>query len=445
MEAVSRRFLASLGLITAAAAAWRIWYVVDVVNPRIRKLGLSDELFYHLQARFVADGLGFVNPFAQFFEHRSIPTAIHPPLYTVFLSFPAKLGLDTILEQRIFTALLGAGTVFLIGILGRRLVSPRVGLIAAGIAAVSPALWVNDAVIGLETLYAFLVVLALLATYRFWDRPTLPNALLLGLWLALATITRSEGLILAVLIAIPTVVLVRGVDTRRKLQFLGAIAAVGLVVVGPWVIRNLTTFERTTTLGTGFGGVLAYGNCDATYGGPMLGFWDDSCSLKGYPKFQEESVVDGHARQKGWDYVSNHLRRLPVVVAARVGRVWGLFRPVQDVEFNEVFERRGHDASWAVMIGYFALLPFSIGGLVVMRRRRIPIFPMLAVAASITITVALSFSITRYRAAFDAVMPVLAAIAIDALLRWRAQHRHADEPAPAVAAHERKAPEIVPL
>ena len=370
---------------------------------------------------------------------------MHPPLYTVFLSFPAKLGLDTILEQRIFTALLGAGTVFLLGILGRRLVSPRVGLIAAGIAAVSPALWVNDAVIGLETLYAFLVVLALIATYRFWNRPTLPNALLLGLWLALATITRSEGLILAVLIAIPTVVLVRGVDTRRKLQFLGAIAAVGLVVVGPWVVRNLTTFERTTTLGNGFGGVLAYGNCDATYGGPMLGFWDDSCSLKGYPKFQEESVVDMHARQQGWDYVSNHLRRLPVVVAARVGRVWGLFRPVQDVELNEVFERRGHDASWAVMIGYFALLPFSIGGLVVMRRRRIPIFPMLAVAASITITVALSFSITRYRAAFDAVTPVLAAIAIDALLRWRAQHRHVDEPAPAVAAHEREAPEIVPL
>ena len=39
----------------------------------------------------------------------------------MFLAIPAKLGIDTCSQQRIVTALLGAGTVFLIGILARRL------------------------------------------------------------------------------------------------------------------------------------------------------------------------------------------------------------------------------------------------------------------------------------------------------------------------------------
>ena len=45
-------------------------------------------------------------------------------------------------------------------------------------------------------------------------------------------------------------------------------AVVALVIIGPWVVRNLTTFEKPSLLGTGFGWVLAYGNCDATFSGP---------------------------------------------------------------------------------------------------------------------------------------------------------------------------------
>ena len=81
----------------------------------------------------------------------------------------------------------------------------------------------------------------------------------------------------------------------------------------------------------------------------------------------------------------------------------------------------GTSASWAVLIGYYLLMPFAIVGLVVMRRRRIPIFPYIAIAVSVTITVAMSFGITRYRAPVDTVIPVLAAIALDAI--WRRARR----------------------
>ncbi|MFI5053924.1 MAG: glycosyltransferase family 39 protein [Acidimicrobiia bacterium] len=420
----SRRFLTRLGLITAGAAAWRIWYVVGPVMSRIPHLGLDDEFFYSAQARLVADGKGFLNPFGYFAPlsspaHRVFQTAVHPPLYTIFLAFPARLGLDTPQEQRLFTALLGCATVFLVGILGRRIAGDRAGLIAALLAAAYPALWSNDSMLGLETLYGFLVILALLAVYRMWNRPTLPNAALVALWLALATLTRSEGVILFGLMALPTIVLVPGVVRKDRFKMLGVMSLVALVLVGPWVLRNLTTFEKPTLLGSGFGWVLLDGSCDATFYGPKLGYWDDSCSLKGYPHDLEETLVDQRARTKALNYIGDHKARLPVVVLARIGRVWDLYRPVQNVEFNTVGERRGRATSWAILIGYYLLLPGAILGLVVMRRRRIPIFPFIAIAAATTITVAMSFGITRYRAPVDVVLPVLAAVAIDAALRRR--------------------------
>jgi 4-amino-4-deoxy-L-arabinose transferase-like glycosyltransferase len=418
MRASSRRFLARLAVITLGAAVWRIWYVLGPVTDRIQRL-TGDEFFYNWQARYFADGRWFTNPFLLHNQHVTEPTALHPPLYTVFLAIPSRLGFTTPTEHRIATALLGAGTVALVGLLGRRLAGDRAGLIAAVLAAAYPPLWSNDSVIGLETLYCFLVVLALLAVYRFWSAPSLWGAAGVATCLALASLTRSEGIILFVLLGVPTVLLARGWDRGRKLRALGVMAAIGLLLIGPWVVRNLTTFEERTVLGTGFGLVLAYGNCDATYSGSKLGYWDNSC-LREYTPGVEESVFDKAALDQGTAYIEEHADRVPVVVLARIGRIWEVFRPVQNVEFNEFFEQRGNATSWATLIGYYVLVPFAIGGLVVMRRRRVPIYPVLAVVAAITITVVIGFPVTRYRASFDAVTPALVAVAIDALWRrWR--------------------------
>ena len=423
MEATRRRFLTRLALITAGAAAFRIWYILGPVTDRIPKLGLGDEYFYSMQARLVADGRGFLNPFGYYApvgtpQHRVFPTAIHPPLYTVFLSIPAKLGLDTPTQQRVVTALLGCVTVFLIGILARRLTGrDGVGLLAALIAAAYPPLWSNDSVLGLETLYAFLVIAALLAVYRLWNQPTLGAAALLSLWLSFATLTRSEGVLLFLMMALPTIVLAKGVTRVFRWKMLGVMALVGLVVVGPWVVRNLTTFEKPTTLGTGFGWVLLDGSCDAVFYGDKLGYWDDSCQLKDYPPRMEETLVDAKARKEAIRYLEDHKSRIPVVMAARVGRVFDVYRPFQNVEFNQFFERRGDVTSWLILFAYWAMAPFAIGGLFVLRKRRVPIFPFLAILVATTITIAMSFGITRYRAPVEAIIPVLAAVAIAAL--WR--------------------------
>src|SRR5439155_7878935 len=173
---------------------------------------------------------------------------------------------------------------------------------------------------------------------------------------------RSEGAMLFALFALPTLLLVPRVATRKRFELLGVVAVVAVLVVGPWTIRNLTTFEKPSLLGNGFGWVLAYGSCDAAFSGPRLGYWDDSCSLKDYPPDSEESVLDQMARTTALDYLCDHKSRIPVVVAARIGRIWDVYRPFQNVELNDTSERRGHDASWAVLIGYGLVMPFAIFG-----------------------------------------------------------------------------------
>ena len=131
--------------------------------------------------------------------------------------------------------------------------------------------------LGLETLYCFLVVLSLLAFYRLWQRPDArQRRALVALCLSLATLTRSEGVMLFVLLGAPDAVARAGVGRGAASSRCSAWSScVALVVVGPWAVRNLTTFEKPTLLGTGFGWVLAYGNCDAAFYGPKLGYWSD--------------------------------------------------------------------------------------------------------------------------------------------------------------------------
>jgi CHASE2 domain-containing sensor protein len=124
---------------------------------------------------------------------------------------------------------------------------------------------------------------------------------------------------------------------------------------------------------------------------------------------------------------------MPRVIVLRVARMWDFFRPEQNIVLNGVLEGRGRWQSRLATYEYFPLFALSIGGLVLLRRRRTPILPFLAIALSITITAATSFGITRYRAPVDAMLPVLASGALVWLFAhgwaWLKQQGGATQPA----------------
>ena len=107
------------------------------------------------------------------------------------------------------------------------------------------------------------------------------------------------------------------------------------------------------------------------------------------------------------------------MVAARVGRIWNVFRPWQNASFDGLVEGRGLAQARVALVAFYLYAAAAIVGLVVLRRRRHPIWPYLVLVGVVTFTAAISFAIQRYRIPVDAVMPALAAVGIDALLRGR--------------------------
>src|SRR3954452_22494850 len=106
--------------------------------------GRGDDLWYHTMAHAIADGHGLSLPRAYLagtgplsdYSGPTVPTAYHPPLFPALLAIPTKLGLGSFGEQRAVGCAMGAATVGVIGLAGRRLAGDRFGLAAAALAAV---------------------------------------------------------------------------------------------------------------------------------------------------------------------------------------------------------------------------------------------------------------------------------------------------------------------
>ena len=97
-----------------------------------------------------------------------------------------------------------------------------------------------------------------------------------------------------------------------------------------------------------------------------------------------------------------------MVVLARVAREWDLYKPAQMAQV-EAGEGRPFDASLAGLGFYYALLPFGVAGIVMLRRRRIDQWFLLVPAGVVTLVSALFFGLIRFRAPFEVCLVVLAA------------------------------------
>ena len=112
------------------------------------------------------------------------------------------------------------------GFLGRRLMSPATGLLAAGIAAFGP-LWVQPSGKVLsESVYLVIVPLLLLAALRCIERPSRLRFAAVGLAIGIAALTRSEAMSLILLLGIPLVIFATR-SWRERARF-GLILAGGI-------------------------------------------------------------------------------------------------------------------------------------------------------------------------------------------------------------------------
>lgn len=413
----------SLGAICLGGLVVRIGYTLAFQHP----FSLTgDPSQYHYGANLLVDGKGFIDAFYYRVLGQVRQTALHAPLYTVALAVPSLAGLRSVLDHQLWSCVIGTGTIAVVALVARRVAGPRAGLIAAGITAAYPNAWILDGILGVETLTLLTNALVLLAAYRLWFLCSIRCGLELGVACGLAALTRGEALLFLPLVIVPTTLSLRGLAPTRRFRLAGAAGLAAVVVLAPWVGFNLARFNQPLLVSR-FDVAMAPANCDDTWYGPGIGYWSAACFPDLPAPRGDESDDAAIYRREVVDYVSSHLERLPTVVVARLGRTFGFYRPAAQIALEGYVEGRDPTVAAYGLGTYYLLVLASIPGAIALRRRQVPLWPLLGMVATAAVAVAATYGQTRFRASAELVPVVLAAVGIDALLRRQppaALHRH---------------------
>ncbi len=374
-------------MVVLAAFALRLVYALTVAPGTAG--AVDDGWWYQWVARDIANGHGYYVPFGL----QLVPTAEHGPLYPTVLAGAIKLGITGDAPLRALGALFGAITITAIGLIGRRVGGDRLGLLAAAIAAVSPLMIAADGALTSETLYAAVIALALLAALRLAERVGSGRAAVLGVLIGLAALTRSEALLLLVLVAIPLTW--RGGWRRVVIP----IVCAG-VVLTPWVVRNWSVFDRPV-LTNNEGDVLAASNCARTYHGHNLGYVSLLCLA---PETGNEAQKAARWRSDGLGYARDHASRLPVVLPARFLRTWGFYQPARSSQERS----RDTRLTRGGVVFDFVLILLAIAGVAALRRRRRELLVLLAPFVMVSLAAMATYGAVRFRHAAEIPLTVLA-------------------------------------
>ncbi len=400
--------------------------LVVIITSKGEAVG-GDGFAYSIVANRNAAGHWFLSPYT------GKPDAIHPPAWTLVLTLWAKLGFHEVFQQQVLASVIGTSSIALVGLAARRIAGERVALVAATIAAIYAGLWLYERALLSETLLFPVVALMVLASYTFHRNPTWPGAALLGAIAGLIALIRAEQILIVAVLVLPLILSARSISTWSRVRWSLLSLGLTLVVVAPWTIYNLGRFQHPIFLSTQAGAAVETGNCGVTYHGPLIGFYSLACLRStgpdNKPISDDESVADGQVLHIGLSYEEHHLGQLPLVVIAREGRTFGYWNPFQQTMLDNAWQTLspifGKSTSvWVydlALVSYWVLLVPAIVGGIVLRRRRIPLYPLLAFFATVIVTVSYNFGETRYRAAADVPLVILAAVGIEAGLRWLAR------------------------
>lgn len=399
-----RRFRPWLIAIAVIGLALRVLYTFTLSPPLPP---LSDDSFYYYASNLIAQGHGYAQPYLQLFHGQLVPTALHPPLWPALL---AVISLFTAPAEgvgqfsgaafelhRVVGCVCGAVVVVLVGLLGRRLGGWRVGLVAAGLAAVYPHFIVLDGTLLSEPLYAALVGGLMVAAYAFRTRPTPGRALSLGILVGLAALTRQEGLLFVPVLLLP---LAWRTGASRLLLSGMAVLGVALIIV-PWTVRNYSVFHRVVPVANS-GAVVGGANCPATYYGAEIGSWQISCLRDPHPS-PDEAVESARVQSRGVNYAQQHVARAVLVAGVRFLRIWSLYAPTGQ-SFGE------KTVVWVGVVFFYCVLLAAGYALVLLRRRRQRVWILVTPVMVVALTAILGDGLDRLR--YPAEVPLLALCAV---------------------------------
>jgi 4-amino-4-deoxy-L-arabinose transferase-like glycosyltransferase len=420
---VSRRRLPRLGLavwaLLAVALVLRLGYVAVTPDYAI----VHDARDYDYHARSIARGEGYGLSY-------QLPTAFRPPGYSFLLAGVydvagvAREGVDErVPPARIVQAFVGTLAVALIGVIAAQLWGRREALAALALGAVYlPLILIGGALMS-EPLFVVLMLGSLAAAIQH-RRSTHAYrwALLAGLVGGLAVLTRANGLVLLLPLAVG-VWTVRPRWSWRALAPPALLVAIALATVAPWTVRNAVELHSFVPVSTQLGSALAgtY-NDDARLDRENPASWrslrriDELRSIYGQVGTIPEAELEKQLRHESLEYVRDH----PGYVATVA--FWTTRRMLELGGLDWARHTYGTvsvDPGWANagVICFWVIALLAVAGAFTVRARRTPLFVWAVPLLMYLSVVFLVVETPRYRSPVDPFVILLAALAVTAAAR----------------------------
>jgi 4-amino-4-deoxy-L-arabinose transferase-like glycosyltransferase len=345
------------------------------------------------------------------------PTAFRPPLFPAALAAVYKVvGTGSAHARwtagRILQAVLGAIVTVLTALIAVRLWGPATGLLAGGLVALDPPLVLIGSSLLSESLFIPLVLAAVLAALIFRTDRRLRWAVLSGVLVGCAALTRGNGFVLV----IPLAFLVWNERPRRRaLRAPALVLAAAVLTVVPWTIRNYAAFHRFVPLTTEGGYALAGTYNEATQHRPGFeAVWypplDQMHSLfAAHPRINE-AQASARLQSDGLHYIEHHPSSLLKTAYLSARRLLNLESPI----LEEVFAYgEGYPVRLAQYSVYtfWVVLALAIVGALTRAARRPPAAFWWCPALMLASTVFFE-GLTRYRSPADPFFVMLAALAL---------------------------------
>jgi len=261
------------------------------------------------------------------FEKPSIGTlADRAPLFILAISLIYYLFSVNIIYVKILNILLSVASIFIVFILTKEIFNNRKRYLTIAIMAFNPLLIGMSSSLMSENMFMFFIILHVIYLIKFLDIKTVRYIVFSTIFLGLATLTRSVGLLYGIFWSafILYYVIRKKINIKNLIVFLG----IYMFILLPWTIRNYYHLGKIIPITTNSGRVFWESNNPYILDDPIN--WGRTTLGNDPPEVAEfnrlpEIERDEAFRKLSIEYLRNNISDIPRLIINKHMRFWNPF------------------------------------------------------------------------------------------------------------------------
>ncbi len=338
----------------------------------------------------------------EFSAEPGVPSLDRPPGFPFFIAaFFAVFGVKPLMIL-FLNVFLSTGTCALAYLLGKRLFSPRVGLLALAFWVVYPYSIYYCGWALRESFITFLIAAELWCLLEWQDKLSSKWAAICAALGGAISLTNPVSLIF---LGLAPLTLLAHEPFRAKLRHVAVYYALLGVFYSPWPIRNYFAFGSPIITNIHGGKQFYQGMLvpPEAFGTP-----EETRILQNDPDYRhgldmmEAKDYEGANRwfkKAGWKWFFAHPLRYASIVAYRVIKMWRL------VPYERTYSHGYRTIFWSSLLSDGLVIPLGLFGLIAFRKRWKEFLPLYAALGFWTMAYVLVFVVIRFR--LPAMMPMI--------------------------------------